>query len=318
MVRGAIPNRQTSVKSRLLVFKDFHVHGASAPEWNQRYLQMSPGVMRSVLAEWSAPGVHVFRKWMSERVVQQGGLPRSQICFALLGGEPAGEMRVNGREFGGDDILVLRGADDFEFHRLAGVELLSVTFEADRFLEFLDTPPMSRAQGRVASQAVLRADPEQLAALRRVIHGQLRGVKPCSEEDLIRSMGALLDGASKRPPERASSIAAARRVKASQEIALTESHTRLPRVEDLCLRLGTSRRTLQASFTRVTGTTPLAYLRNLRLNTVRRRLVTSPPGAPNISDAAIEAGFDHLSHFAGEYRALFGEVPSRTRRLAAR
>ena len=57
---------------KLDVFDDFHVHGASAPAWNQRYLQVSPGAMRSSLAELTAGSMHVFRKWMSERVIQQG------------------------------------------------------------------------------------------------------------------------------------------------------------------------------------------------------------------------------------------------------
>ena len=80
--------------------------------------------MRSSLTEWSASGVHVFGKWMSERVVQQGGLPRGRICFALLGGFPAQQMRVQGWEFGLGDLLLLRGGEEFEFHRPAGVELL--------------------------------------------------------------------------------------------------------------------------------------------------------------------------------------------------
>src|SRR6478735_8383368 len=67
---------------KLDVFDDFHVHGASAPEWNQRYLQVSPGAMHSSLVEVTADRIHVFRKWMSERVIQQGCLPKGKICFA--------------------------------------------------------------------------------------------------------------------------------------------------------------------------------------------------------------------------------------------
>jgi len=49
------------------VFDDFHLHGASAPEWNQRYVKVSPGVMRSRLTEFTGRRVHVFRKWLSAR-----------------------------------------------------------------------------------------------------------------------------------------------------------------------------------------------------------------------------------------------------------
>src|SRR6185503_17836132 len=49
------------------VFSDFHLQGASAPEWKQRYVQLSPGTMRSTLTEATSGRVHLFRKWMSER-----------------------------------------------------------------------------------------------------------------------------------------------------------------------------------------------------------------------------------------------------------
>jgi AraC family transcriptional regulator, ethanolamine operon transcriptional activator len=66
------PYRMIGMPIKVDVFQDFHLHGASAPEWNQRYVQLSAGAMRSTLTEAAASGVHVFRKWMSAQVVQQG------------------------------------------------------------------------------------------------------------------------------------------------------------------------------------------------------------------------------------------------------
>ena len=80
--------------------------------------------------------------------------------------------------------------------------------------------------------------------------------------------------------------------------------------------MGTSRRTLQNSFRYVTTANPVSYLRNLRLNVVRQRLLASPPAQLTVSQATIDAGFDHLGHFARAYKELFGELPSQTPRRA--
>jgi AraC family ethanolamine operon transcriptional activator len=59
-------------------------------------------------------------------------------------------------------------------------------------------------------------------------------------------------------------------------------------------------------------------LRNLRLNAVRRRLLATTVAELSVSTAALDAGFEHLGRFAGSYRMLFGEAPSRTARLTQR
>ncbi|MDB5860631.1 MAG: AraC family transcriptional regulator [Ramlibacter sp.] len=315
----AIPNRQIEgpVNPHLFVFQDFHIHGASAPEWRQRYLQMSPGVMRSTLNEWSTGRMHVFRKWMSERVVQQGSLPCGQLCFALLGNDAVAGMRVQGREFGAGHLLILRGGQEFEIQRPAGVELLSVTFSAEAFSEFLDASPDAGNARRALAAAVVRPDAAALDALRERVRAQLGSRSAEAPADFMRAVREVLARGGDVPRQRTSSGAAASLVKECQHIALTEIREQPLRIEELCSRLRTSRRTLQNSFRQVTGASPVVYLRNLRLNAVRRRLMSTTGAELSVSHAAMDGGFEHLGHFAGSYKALFGETPSRTVRLAS-
>lgn len=88
----------------------------------------------------------------------------------------------------------------------------------------------------------------------------------------------------------------------------------VPSVIELCERLQVSRRTLQNSFRSVAETTPLNYLRSVRLNGVRRLLMSTRACELSIGDAAAQWGFYHLSHFAAEYQELFAELPSHTAR----
>ena len=85
-------------------------------------------------------------------------------------------------------------------------------------------------------------------------------------------------------------------------------------VLQICERLDVSRSTLQRSFLGVTGLRPVEYLRVVRLNAVRQRLQCTAAEQCTVARVAGDLGFTHLGHFAGSYRALFGELPSQTPR----
>jgi AraC family transcriptional regulator, ethanolamine operon transcriptional activator len=89
-----------------------------------------------------------------------------------------------------------------------------------------------------------------------------------------------------------------------------------PSIGQLCAALGVSRRWLQLSFNEVLKTSPLAYLRTMRLGGARRMLSSGAAGV-QVKDAVEAFGFWHLSRFSHDYRCLFGELPSETLRRAA-
>jgi len=89
------------------------------------------------------------------------------------------------------------------------------------------------------------------------------------------------------------------------------------RLSDLCDQARLKVRSLENGFKEVTGLTPIAYIRSLRLNAARRALEhDSRDQQRTISEIAMDTGFWHLSQFAADYRSLFGETPRDTRRRA--
>ena len=74
-----------------------------------------------------------------------------------------------------------------------------------------------------------------------------------------------------------------------------------PTVEALCTRLRVSRRSLQNSFRLIAGTKPTEYLRSVRLNLVRSRLLRTPASSLSVSQAATDQGFEHLGHFGADF-----------------
>lgn len=82
---------------------------------------------------------------------------------------------------------------------------------------------------------------------------------------------------------------------------------------DAARAAGVSTRTLQAAFRAVCGAGPMQWLRERRLDAVRRVLETGGDPALRVTEVALAHGFGHLGEFAAQYRRRFGEPPSRTR-----
>jgi AraC family ethanolamine operon transcriptional activator len=83
-------------------------------------------------------------------------------------------------------------------------------------------------------------------------------------------------------------------------------------VQELARALGVTRRALEYAFTSALEVSPGRYLLARRLNQARSDL--HAPVHPSVTDTALQHGFRHLGRFSGQYRQLFGELPSQTRR----
>jgi len=83
-------------------------------------------------------------------------------------------------------------------------------------------------------------------------------------------------------------------------------------IADIAAAAGVTVRALQTAFQRHLGTTPLAYLRRLRLEQVRAELVAADPSQQTVVAVAARWGFHHHGRMTAAYRELYGELPSTT------
>jgi len=82
-------------------------------------------------------------------------------------------------------------------------------------------------------------------------------------------------------------------------------------LETLAAVAGVRPRTLQAHFRTHLGTTPLGWVRRMRLARARQQLLAGLDET-TITDIAFANGFSQLGRFAARYRSQFGELPSQT------
>lgn len=106
------------------------------------------------------------------------------------------------------------------------------------------------------------------------------------------------------------------RVAVRRSIEYIERHLAEPiSLGDLADYAQMSPRSIQAGFRQDLDTTPIAFIRDRRLDAVRRTLMEAIPGDEvTVTEAALRWGFTHLGNFSVVYRQRFGESPSTTLR----
>jgi len=80
----------------------------------------------------------------------------------------------------------------------------------------------------------------------------------------------------------------------------------------LSSEVGVSERNLRYAFKEKSGLSPMKYVRHYKLNKIRKLLQTGR--VEKIIDPANQMGFWHTGQFAADYKQLFGELPSETKK----
>jgi AraC family ethanolamine operon transcriptional activator len=175
--------------------------------------------------------------------------------------------------------------------------------------------------------AVYSPPPEARAACKRVLQG-------CS--GLLRTLGAgvpsgavaflrneLLDGLLTALAEvkvegarRQGALNAARIVRGAEDFLESGGARQAVQIEDICVALNISRRTLYRAFHDLLDVSPKAYLRLKNMSAARARLLDAGNRPTTVTQVALDQGFWELGRFSGAYRAMFGESPSETLRGA--
>ncbi len=85
-------------------------------------------------------------------------------------------------------------------------------------------------------------------------------------------------------------------------------------LSDIAAAVNVTPRSVQYTFRRHLDTTPLEYLRRVRLCRAHRELRNADPSVDTVMAIAGRWGFAHAGRFSRMYKQTFGQSPSRTLR----
>nr|WP_281173749.1 helix-turn-helix transcriptional regulator [Mycobacterium genavense] len=109
---------------------------------------------------------------------------------------------------------------------------------------------------------------------------------------------------------------APRAIRSAIEIIEEEAHLPLT-LASIATRTHISVRTLQQGFQRHLDTSPMAYLREVRLRRAHQALLRSDPSQVTVASVVYRWGFTNLGRFAAAHSARYRETPTETLRRKA-
>lgn len=296
-------------------YSDVDEQAAALVGWHQTYQQLTPGAFQGSMKRLDFGGVRLFVEDLRQSVFQTGRVDDDVIGLGVPHSFD-GDSLFCGERSGLDTLHVFSGPDGFEFrspqvHVMLGIEI-DEPFLAARHPG--DDSALLRFDRRAGPRHV---DAGALGSLRRFLcdvfataaahpeHLSASGARSALVDALLDRLSCLVPS----PTEDSHRCATVRRQLVDRAQAIAASRLEQPpTVAELCNALGVSRRSLQYGFHEVWGVSPLSYLRVMRLNAARRSLKT----AGSVTEAATQLGFWHFGHFARDYHAMFGELPSMT------
>ena len=128
------------------------------------------------------------------------------------------------------------------------------------------------------------------------------------EKELLQYIDSLLESQTPYMPK----LTKGERIALQIRDRIYKRVTKKVTITALAEEFGVSEQTLQNAFKSLFGITPNKFLRNLKLNHVRKALVKASPHNDTIVRIANRWGFTHMGHFSRYYTDLFGENPSVT------
>ncbi|EDT5693546.1 HTH-type transcriptional regulator EutR [Salmonella enterica] len=303
---------------------DIYQHACNFTAWQNLYDQLKPGGFKGQLIEGWIEGVQFFYEYTSVAVRQSCIVWPHSIWVGIPMLPFAPDSYIGAERIAAHNTIALReGGNEFELNTPENYHILGVVVDTEIFVHYIESlhgdhfglfsklltnltlhvslqqkkytvAQIQNALCQVASQPGLSTNRVALKMLR---------------EDLLDNIAHLIFSAGERYIKPHSVRERYQRiVSRAREYILSHPGEAIS-IVDLCNFLHVSRRTLQNCFQRITGITPCAYLKCIRLNAVRRELESSYSGYKTVQDAAMAWGFWHLGQFAHDYKILFNELP---------
>jgi AraC family ethanolamine operon transcriptional activator len=221
-----------------------------------------------------------------------------------------------GRSMRPDTLMAKAGGDDSNFALPTHFEFIVARLERER-IESLTR--LLRGGEDESGDRAFQIYPQPapvLAELRSLLRALLRGdllsridVLDSAECELYERVAI---GLAARPePIQAPPETRRRALRRAEEYMHAHAGERIS-LTDLCAASECCQRTLRQVFHECYGTSPMTFLKRLRLQYLRQDLRDATPRSTTVIELALRWGFWHLGHLGQDYRSLFGETPAQT------
>ncbi|MBK4990657.1 MULTISPECIES: helix-turn-helix domain-containing protein [unclassified Pseudomonas] len=292
------------------------------PKWNQEYVQISEGAFTGALQDLSLGPIQVFRETM-DKAVDQHGLPWRNSFAIGVPNAIVGDGFWCGDRLEQDSVFFLKPNSELRFRTPCKSDIYVAVVDMTLLGEYAESVEGVDAARITAISGASAASAELCSAIRSSLGHIFTGLSTnphALENDVLlrdllsetlHTISASLSHLSQAPQHHPGQFVHRHIVEKAREFILSR-YSLPPSVQEICLELRISRRTLHYAFQKVLGINPVSYLRYVRLHGARQMLLAAGTGQVLISEVAAQWGFLHAGMFCTYYRQLFGETASTT------
>jgi AraC family ethanolamine operon transcriptional activator len=290
--------------------------------WDADYRQVGAGKFHTSFSLYASTGIR-FTDQYCNREMLASGVPPAEYAALFLPLNPCDKGIFQGETLGTNDAALI-GPESEAFYRTpVDLHMMIVTIPLSLLERAIRSATDNNSLQPSMKTRVITLTADTISRLSRRMDGAMEiaenttdqfEVNVCLQEieqDVVSTLSLALTNPTQ--PERS---ARGRRnrlhcLQRARDFIEANLHSPLG-LETLAQATGTSQRTLGIAFREILNVTVVQYIKNRRLIAINRLFIDSEYTATSVSALARKYGFNHMGHFAGNYRALFGESPSET------
>jgi AraC-like DNA-binding protein len=243
-----------------------------------------------------------------------GGYPEGAVTFSSI--QTPGLIHEKNRTYNDDDIITLN--DNKPFDLIVSKPCYIYTFAIEKgilereFESFFKIPFT-----QVYKEQDICLGPQKNEAYYSLFKEQMEVLRQRSEENSSREVYAALEIEILKKllsyflfrPKKINYLP---RYIRDGRVLLEKNINATYTIADLMDDLQVSKRTIQHGFKHYLGFTPKEYQQYIRLNGIRKTILSVKDPSTTLSEIAANYNYFHLGHFSAEYKKFFGESPSVT------
>ena len=302
---------------------DIDAYNEETASWQLDFRQLDCGPFQGMLFQYGYHDAIIGNARFNRKIDQHGAAPPGLITFAILNRVEA-PIIWRGTIVDNDMVMVYRPGDEIDCSSKPGFHVAAYSISEQLFLEHCHNLGVQDRLTANSNKKVFPINPTSSRRIIELIESANRRAFYISNPFEDSSLRELLE--TQIACQFIEAIAESRNIvtkspltpRSQKTLVIIEesfkSNASPTTVRDLCELTGVSERTLQYLFRWKYDITPKTYLKRMRLNAVHRSLRRASSQQLKIADIANQMGFWHMGQFAKDYRQLFGDLPSDTRK----
>ena len=296
-------------------FRDLEIVNAISQGWQNRWTYLKKGTTEAKIKVFSTPRMQFSWITYDNAIMINSSPPIGSVQLSFVITQDL--CNINHQKIEGNELYIVESGNESDYLANSANEIFTIVFEKSFFHKIFYQYFGKNLQDISINNRVPLHKLECNLFFQKInnIFHFIKDTKQelsneyffAIEEDIIDHLFSLIITTESYYTKEKGYVKKARKI-------LEENIDNIYTITELVEEFNISTRALQYNFQKELGITPKQYLQDLRLNAIRKELLTQNSEKISISEIISKYGYFHPSHFTQTYKLFFGETPTQTLR----